>query len=217
MTSSLKFIFSKIIFFPECTVTITSSDPSFTTPEIKHMLRRKNKLMQRGKVEEAGSLATKIGALITKKNTTQLNNIDHKSGAKNLWEKVRIITHKKPTIPMPDNITADLLNTHYASMSRDLSYTVPDVKATVTKPLSISEYQTFYALDHLKHTSTGPDGLPAWFLKLSAPVSAKPVSTLFNLAINNSIFPDQWETAFITPIAKITSPTVPADYRNQSQ
>ena len=42
---------------------------------------------------------------------------------------------------------------------------------------------------------------------------AKPVSTLFNLAINNSIFPDQWKTAFITPIAKISIPTVPADFR----
>ena len=118
--------------------------------------------MQRGKVEEAGSLATKIGSLISKKNSTQLNNIDHKSGPKNLWEKVKTITHKKSAISMPDNITADLLNTHYASMSCDLSYTIPGIKATVTKPLrSISEYQTFYALDHLKHTSTGPDGLPA--------------------------------------------------------
>jgi len=40
-------------FYPEHTVTVTSRDPSYVTPEIKVKLRRKNRLMRAGRVEEA--------------------------------------------------------------------------------------------------------------------------------------------------------------------
>jgi len=33
-------------FYPERTVTVTSRDPSYVTPEIKAKLRRKNRLMR---------------------------------------------------------------------------------------------------------------------------------------------------------------------------
>ena len=48
-------------FYPERTVTLTTRDPDYITPEIKSMLRRKNRLMRAGRVEEAGSLAERIG------------------------------------------------------------------------------------------------------------------------------------------------------------
>ena len=44
-------------FYPERTISITSRDPDWVTPEIKAMLRRKNRLMRAGRVEEAGALA----------------------------------------------------------------------------------------------------------------------------------------------------------------
>jgi hypothetical protein len=47
-------------YYPERTVTITSADPLYCTPAIKYMLRRKNQLMQSGRVEKAGALALKI-------------------------------------------------------------------------------------------------------------------------------------------------------------
>ena len=62
-------------FYPEKTVTITSSDPPFVTPEIKSALRQKNKLMHKGRLEQADSLATKIGTLITKQRCNQLKQL----------------------------------------------------------------------------------------------------------------------------------------------
>ena len=41
-------------FYPEQTITPTSRDASYVTPATKSMLRRKNKLMRAGRVEEAG-------------------------------------------------------------------------------------------------------------------------------------------------------------------
>jgi len=58
-------------FYPEKTVTITTSDPAFMTPEIKHVLRCKNK-MRSGRIEEATSLAKKVGAAIIKYSRTKL-------------------------------------------------------------------------------------------------------------------------------------------------
>jgi hypothetical protein len=48
-------------FYPERVITITSWDPAFVTADIKAKLRRKNRLMRAGRVEEADALARLIG------------------------------------------------------------------------------------------------------------------------------------------------------------
>jgi len=48
-------------FYPERFVTITSRDPPYITGYIKSMLHRKNRLMRKGRVEEASALAKRIG------------------------------------------------------------------------------------------------------------------------------------------------------------
>ena len=55
---------------------MTSSDPPFLTPETKYMLRRKNKLMRAGRVEEAGALATKVQHAIAKANSVELREVN---------------------------------------------------------------------------------------------------------------------------------------------
>ena len=57
------------------------------------------------------------------------------------------------------------------------------------------------------------DGLPSWFIRLSAPILAKPLAHLFNLALNDAFFPSQWRAAIITPIPKITNPINHSDFR----
>ena len=42
-------------FYPIRTISVTSRDPDFVTARIKAMLRRKNRLMRAGRVEEAGA------------------------------------------------------------------------------------------------------------------------------------------------------------------
>jgi len=40
---------------------ITSPDPVFITPEIKTIVRRKNRLMRKGKIEEASACPSRVG------------------------------------------------------------------------------------------------------------------------------------------------------------
>ena len=55
------------MFYPVQYVTVTSRDPEFITPQVKAMLRRKNRLMRAGREEEAGALALQIGKIIKRR------------------------------------------------------------------------------------------------------------------------------------------------------
>ena len=57
------------------------------------------------------------------------------------------------------------------------------------------------------------DNLPAWFLRLGAPIFYKPLTYLFNLSLSNSVVPIQWKLAWIRPIPKVSAPALHSDYR----
>jgi len=68
-------------------------------------------------------------------------------------------------------------------------------------------------LDSLRPTATGLDQLPAWFLRLAAPVIYQPLTRLFNLSISTGTVPRQWKQAIIRPVPKTPAPTKHADFR----
>jgi len=126
-----------------------------------------------------------------------------------MWAKVRQLTGRGRTHRVKASnraITTNSLNEHYALISTDAAYTPPLVKSTSFEGDSqISEFQIFRILDHLRHTASGLDGIPAWFLRLAAPVLAAPIADLFNMSLD---VPWQWHMAAIHPIPKIPSPSL---------
>jgi len=91
-------------------------------------------------------------------------------------------------------LTAQTFNKYYAAISTDKSYSAPRLKLTapVASPF-ISEITVFRMLDRLRPSATGLDAVPAWFLRLGAPVFAAPIAELFNMTITAGIVPKQWE------------------------
>src|SRR6218665_61727 len=69
-------------FYPLCTVTVTSRDPPFVTPELKFLLRRRNRLMRHGRINVAEALTQKIGQLIQRFNSRELRKIDKANSTK---------------------------------------------------------------------------------------------------------------------------------------
>ena len=108
---------------------------------------------------------------------------------------MRSLTGRKQEAAVDPSITAKSLNRHYASISTDRSYEEPFQKQTVPvhpdQQQRITEHTVFRILDKLRPTATGLDNIPAWFLRLSAPVISKPVSDLLNLALTTSTVPSQ--------------------------
>ena len=64
-------------FYSERT-SITSTDPQFVTPAVKAMLRRKNRLMRRGPIDETDVLACRIGRAIIRHNSVELSRVNPK-------------------------------------------------------------------------------------------------------------------------------------------
>lgn len=204
------------LVYPIKQITVTSRDPPFVTPYVKSMLREKNSLMHKGLINEANALARRIGVAIENFNSSTFANIKGSEiTPKVMWEKINSLQNKgKKDESHCKNMTADVLNKHYANISKDTQYELPIKKATAVFPTEwISEETVFFSLNSIKQTSAGPDGLPYWFLKLCSSFISQPLSFLFNLTLMTSIVPNQWKSVVITPVPKIPKPNVCADFR----
>ena len=88
----------------------------------------------------------------------------------------------------------------------------PQCKLTVARRAGekevVTEFRMFEILDKLQNTATvtGLDLLPAWFLRLGAPVFCGPLARLLNRSVATSTIPKQWKTATIMPVPKIARP-----------
>jgi len=210
----LQSVFDK--FYPIRKVTVTESDPTFVTPEIKSLLRTRNKRMRAGQVDKADAISSKINSLISRQNSRSLSNLDANSpiDIKEVWNAVRKLTGRNKASISVGNINAEQLNAHYAAISHDATYSQPSKIPTV--PLSsqaVTEYEVFNALDKLKSTAAGIDRLPFWFLRMAAPVISAPLTFLINVSLAKSEVPNQWKCALISPVPKIKNPITPSDFR----
>ena len=203
-------------FYPNKSVTLSNRDPIFVTPEIKLLLRKRNSLMHRGRIEKANSLTENIRKKIIKNNSLTLKAIPRCS--KEMWEAVKKITGKSnnSSVHPVSNFSSEQLNQHYASISNDAGFIQPVSKVTCNNHFSlvgVSEIDIFKILDTLKRTSAGLDGVPSWFLRIAAPGFSKPIAHLFNLSIANSFVPDIWKNSIITPVQKQSKPPKCEDFR----
>ena len=79
-------------FYPQRMVTITYADPDFITPTIKAQLRRKNRLMRGGRVEEAAAVAEQVRRAIIRQSMMTLRHVNTRQCAKEAWAKVHQLT-----------------------------------------------------------------------------------------------------------------------------
>ena len=201
--------------YPTKTVTVSNRDPHFVTPQIKVMLRKRNKLMHMNKIEAANALTARISQLITTNNASTFAKPNMTN--KELWEKVRTVSgssSKKQSNPVP-GITAESLNNHYASISTDKNYIQPTKKPEESDfQNTVEEFEVFTMLDNIKATSAGLDGIPYWYLRVAAPFVSKPIAHLFNHSIASSYVPmKQWKSSIITPAPKLSHPGKCEDFR----
>ena len=145
-----------------------------------------------------------------------MKKLDIENGAKEIWSQYNKLTKGKSSyVKAPAGVTATALNNHYAAVSSDKSYRPTHPKLTCTTEINsfVTERDVFNLMDKLRPTATGLDLIPAWFLRLVAPVFAAPISQLFNQSIIQAVVPVQWKKAFICPIPKVTHPESPVDFR----
>jgi len=58
----------------------------------------------------------------------------------------------------------------------------------------------FYMMDNLQPTDAALDGLPAWYLRVTASIFCKTIAYLFSMSLATSTVPRQWKEARIRPL-----------------
>ena len=187
------------------------------SPFLKHLLRRRNSLLRRNKIEAANSLAKRIGEIIVKTALLLVEKSEERNvyGMKSDESQDKVVYAILCSASNVEGINSSTLNDHYQAVSSDDNFVEPPVKSSVSpKSLHLfTEYEVFRSLTRVHGTSEGPDGIPTWLLSSMAHLLAYPISILFQGSLVQSYVPPQWLVSRITPVPKIPHPQGVSDFR----
>lgn len=164
---------------------------------------------------------------------SQANKLDNKTlSSRNWWQTIREFLGTKRTESVPalllptgsavhDNQSkVRLLNDFFCSHSTldDSNSTLPDDPAqTHDASLSniiLSEEEVHAILKSLNTSkASGPDGISPIMLKHTATSFSKPLTRIFNLSLQQGIFPHIWKQANVIPLHKKGDKSLPNNYR----
>ena len=197
--------------FPAIRVRMSSKDPSFMSPLLKHLLCKRNKLLRKGMVQEAGSLQPRITQLIKENqlNLTKVNKQKHDTGSKSWWKVIDKLTGRVgSSMNLSSLFNVNDINTHFQSINTDINYVEPallEIVPELHKVPVIHEISVFKALARMKRTATGPDDLPFWFWKEYALELTPVITHILNVSLVSQQVPKVWKTANVRPIPKETN------------
>lgn len=78
---------------------------------------------------------------------------------------------------------------------------------------TVSEIDVHKAVMNIRSNAVGEDGVSIKFLKMILPYVIGSLTHIYNHCITTSNFPKLWKIGRIIPVAKVSSPTCPNDYR----
>ena len=111
------------------------------------------------------------------------------------------------------------VNKHFASVCYDPNYSVADVtcfKRSVCNnscDVVLEPYEVERLLSKMKASSPGLDNIPHWFFRACSFEIAEIVAHILNLSFDCGTVPEQWLSAVVTPVPKVTKPELLTDYR----
>ncbi|XP_022783347.1 uncharacterized protein LOC111324117 [Stylophora pistillata] len=107
------------------------------------------------------------------------------------------------------------LNDYFGDICFDREYSEPvpaEIDANTPAP-QLSIFQVFIALSRIKHTATGPDGIPFRIWKDYVEIFTPVIVNLWNMSLARQIWPSRWKEANINPLPKVKTPVEYADFR----
>ena len=73
-------------YYPQSSITVGERDPSFVTPLIKKLLRKRNKLMRSSNIEKAEAITQRVSQCVISRCQSACSNLQR--GSKQMWDKV---------------------------------------------------------------------------------------------------------------------------------
>ena len=147
---------------------------------------------------------------------------------KSFWKTCRLLYKQSssgvPVLSAPDGSSvcsnlgkAALLNEHFAKC---FNHAVPPLVpptangAALPDDFLCSEEWVLNNLASLDVTkASGPDEVSAHMLKFTAVSVSPSITTLFNMSLSLGCVPAEWKVARVTPVPKVSKPTLPDHFR----
>ena len=210
--------------------------PWMKTPEIENLQREREVLRAEAQKPDAGDCTWTAYRLVRNKLKYAIRSARksfiEKTLSSNKSREVWRVIHRilKPSTS-PLRIDPDELNKHFSTtaerttgskaVSLDaierLVDNLAEVNPSVASPFSLKPVSHGEVLKCIKSLrsdcSTGPDNIPARFIKLVADHLADPLTHIINNCIRNSYFPRSWKIARVSPIPKVNMPVRNDEFR----
>ena len=142
---------------------------------------------------------------------------------KNLKTQANVLPeiHYKNKVIVRDSEKAKAFNEYFCSVftEEDSTFLHECSSGLPRNPNSIDSilfstedvFQALCKIDPRK--SSGPDTIPGRLLKEGAPFIAEPLARLFTHSLETGVLPEDWTTAYVTPIHKKEDKRLPQNYR----
>ena len=158
---------------------------------------------------------------------SKLISPDKKYPNKRFWSYVKSHRQEYSGIPTinangctlsEDSAKANALNAQFASVfTREDTSVIPNLSGTaypIMRPINVAVEGVASLLANLDPSkASGPDGIPARFLKDMANDLAPSLTLIYQASLQQGRIPDEWRKALITPIYKNGDRSCPANYR----
>jgi hypothetical protein len=112
---------------------------------------------------------------------------------------------------------AEAFNEFFSSVFTQDNGSLPPLPSRTQQRMSQISFSTYYILQALRELkaklASGPDGIPAVFLRRVAEAVSYPLSLLFEFSLKTGEIPALWKTSTVTPIPKKGANNVVSNYR----
>ena len=197
--------------------------PPWITPELIKATELKKELKVNKKSKEFKVQRNLVKKLVRKAKKTFLNSvIENKNDIRSIWKALKIITSNGSisSRDLPENINPEILNNHFISVSDSLitesnsdKYECPPIlrefcnsrtseQESLRIPL-LAVHEVGQFISSMKNKkSSGFDGISAKILKMTLPYIVESLTYIYNLCIEQNVFPDKLKHAKVIALPK---------------
>ena len=200
------------------------------------LMRKRNMLFgqakrsgKRSDVEKYKRIRNRVVTQLRNAKSSYFKNLNPKGNSKKFWSAVKYLNKKHNSIPVLNHGSmtantneekAEMLNSFFSTC---FNPTFPplspsNVPTASTRDDSIDllcteedVYGLLSSLDTSK--ASGPDGISARMLKMTAEFIAPSVCKLFNISLLTGTVPQGWKQSIIVPVPKSSPACTPDSYR----
>jgi len=202
-------------FFPHRTIRIRSQEPPWMKISLKLLINERDQAFANKQHTKFLRLREKVYSQTKHLKSVYLRHAISSGDIRKLWNAVSTLCkrHKNSSssCPFSPGDFNEYFSSNFQSCETVLSSHSLDQLPRQSLCVSIAQVESL--LRHVKLTSPGPDGVPAWVFRECSVVFAPVISALFNRIFRDGYVHSSLKVADICPIPKCTMPSQVSDFR----